>query len=152
MTNFKHIEKLSTIRIVTKPYVHSIHWISNRIIPCALDDCPACEIPNRPSRKWMVGVIDRDTNSYCIAKFGSTTMIRLKELASEEGNLENYDLAIQLTKMGSHFNRVDFQAREGWRLTEHECSRIPEDALEELARLSRPPSPEKVQRLLDSIN
>lgn len=102
------------VRIITDPYrflYHKEEFANDpskfgRKIRCATDGCPLCASGSKVKEGWVVGVIDRATNTYKLLEIGSKIYTDIQGIMETEGyeNLQEYDLIIKKNPKGGASN------------------------------------------------
>lgn len=144
------------IRIVSKPYSYMVHWIedatgTNRRVNCAMEGCPACADGNNPRQKYMIRVIDRETDEVKVVDAGVQIVGQLKALVDdpEWGKLSDYDVKVIRGKKNTQpLYTVNPCPKKA--LTADEKAKIKEAIPNtDLAKLSTPSTAEEVKAVLE---
>jgi len=74
------------------------HWVK-----CASDNCPLCLRGDKAKKKFICPIIDRKTQSYKVANFGTGLYEKIKVLVNdpEWGDVTNYDVSVVMDPKAS---------------------------------------------------
>lgn len=100
----------NVVRILTKPFQYSVHLykahinddgFGTRIVACEGSD-PLVEAGSKPKKRWLLGIIDRKTNSYKVIDISTTVFKSIQELVrdSDWGDPSQYDVDIKVDNRG----------------------------------------------------
>lgn len=154
----------NVIRCVTKPYRYQVHSFKENKDDTGYGDkimcsahhksCPVCELGDKAKRRWFVGVIDRKTQSYKILDIGAQVFKSIQEFSRDEdyGEPGKYDIDIKVDKKGGPTGYYTVIPKPPKSLSEADIRVKDEQAdVERLAMKVTPPTPERVQEILDGI-
>ena len=154
------------IRIVTKPFQYLMHkYVPNSPNYKGFGERVYSSLPNGsdplkdltgkgPTRKWLIGVIDRKTQSYKLLDMGPGIFKGVQELTrdSDWGNPSMYDISIKVDPKGGATGYYTVIPKNKKPLSPADLEIQQEADLEDLARRTTPPTPEKMQERIDFIN
>lgn len=115
--------------------------------------CPLCDKGEKPKRRWLLGVIDRETNMYKILDVSFSVFKAIHNLQSDSdwGDPTTYDISIiSNSQLGP--NRYSAVAKPKKPLSATDLAIQAEHGTDALVRRSTPPTFEQVQARLDRIN
>jgi|SRR5271165_4754314 len=152
------------VRILTLPYAYYSHTFTpsggrkfgykvNCSDPTHNVDCPLCEKLGKPTRRWFVGLIDRETNAYKILDVGYTIFKGLQLLARDADwgpSLDQMDCDL-INNPSQGAQRYSVVCKPKKPLSKDDLRIKEENGVEELARRSTPPDRETVQKRIDGI-
>jgi hypothetical protein len=115
--------------------------------------CDVCARGDKPKRRWLLGVIDRKTNSYKILDIGYSIFKELKDYASSEswGDPSKYDIDIKVDPAGgptSYYHCIPSPPKP---LTATDLVLRDEHGVEALVRRSTAPEPNFVSEKFANI-
>lgn len=164
---FMKLEKGSNIvRIITTPHLYMQHrWkpegdpasYGYRVMCSAVHgSCPICSMggdDSKAKRRWLLGVIDRKTNSYKILDVSVMVFKAVQGLVKDEdwGNPDKYDIDIKVDQTAGPAGYYTVNPKPHKPLTATDLSLKDNADLEELKRRVSPPTPDKVQERLDKL-
>lgn len=110
----------------------------------------------KAKKRWLVGVIDRKTNSYKILDISYSIFSSLKDLNGEEawGNPETYEINIKMNKNGGAAGFYTVLPTEKKPLSASDLEikkRVAEELADDLVSRCQPPTPEAVESRLEGI-
>ena len=152
------------VRVLTKPFQYYQHrWEPKGgkqygyRINCSdtqnHKDCPMCELGDKATRKWLVGVIDRDMNMWKVLDIPFTVMTALQNLQNDEDwgdDLQTYDINI-LNNPSAGAKRYSVVSKPKKPLTASDLQIKEERGTAVLVQRSDPPTRESVQGYFDHI-
>lgn len=150
----------NVIRCVTRPHQYLVHNYKEEgdsgfgaKIMCSNfhKSCPLCEAGDRPKRRWLVGIIDRKTQTYKILDMSVSVFKAIQELSRDEdyGNPEGYDIDIKVDKQGGATGYYTVIPKPKKGLSENDINIKNNVDAEDLMRRCTPLTPEKVQERMD---
>lgn len=146
----------NVIRIVTKPHEFLVHQykahendpgFGQRVMSSiAHGSDPLIELGFKPKRRWLVGVIDRESQSYKILDLSTTAFKGIQELAREEdwGDPSQYDINIKVDKDAGSQGYYTVLPKAKKPLSPADIEIKSSADLEDLKRRCTPPTPEEV--------
>ena len=153
------------VRVLTAPfqyYQHTVHFdggnkFGYRVNCSATKDnsaCPVCEKggeDGQAKRRWLIGVIDRETNTYKILDIAQSVLKGIKILNDDKdwGDPINYDIDILNSGIGAQ--RYNVVAKPKTPLSAEDLVLQGENTTDALAFRTTPPSYEKVEERLAKI-
>jgi hypothetical protein len=152
----------NVVRCVTKPHQYLVHSYKEEGDPGYGDkvycssfhkSCPLCEEGNKPKRRWLVGIIDRKTQTYKVLDISITVFKAIQELSRDEdyGNPEKYDIDIKVDKQGGATGYYNVIPKPAKPMTANDLDLKSKIDHDELLRKCTPPTPEKVAERLESL-
>lgn len=150
------------IRLLTLPYQYLVHKYKKEGDPgygnkiscsAAHGHCPVCDLGDKAKQRWFLGVIDRKTNSYKILDVSWAVYSQIKKLNSGKwGDPTKYDVSIIVDRKGGATGYYTVQPVEKSPLSVAD-QRIKDEKLDlaDLKRRASPPTPDVVQKRLDSV-
>jgi hypothetical protein len=154
------------VRIITKPFQYLVHrykpapdapGYGERILSSLPhgSDPVMDKTKQKPKRKWLIGVIDRKTQSYKILDMGTLIFKGIQELVRDTedwGDPSMYDISIKVDKQGgpSGYYAVIPKAKKALSLADVELKQQVD--LEDLAKRVTPPTPQQVKDRMDAID
>lgn len=162
---FLRLEKgANIVRIVTAPNQYSVHRYKKESDPgfgqrvmCAGKgpgfSCPLCDLGDKAKRRWLLGAIDRKTQTYKILDVGIAVLKAIQELTRDDewGEPIKYDINIQVDPNGGATNYYHVTPKLPKPLSANDVQIRDTIDLEDLRRRCVPPTPERVQERLDKI-
>jgi hypothetical protein len=159
-------EGSNEIRLLTKPHQYPIHRYKKdehdkfgQKVPCSAvhGSCPLCSHPDKEIAKvrlrWLFGVINRETGTYHVLDTSWMVFSAIMKLARGRwGDPTKYDIDIVVDKNGGASGYYNVQPIEKIPLSAADQLIKDNADMDELKRLSTPPTPDKVQKRLDKIN
>ena len=159
------------VRIITKAHQYVSHkWkpegdekgYGHRVMcskPGPGATCPLCDDktnPDRPKRRWFLGVIDRKTDTYKILDVSITVFKAIQALARDEdwGTPDKYDIDITVDRQGGATGYYTVKPKPHKALTASDLQKkemANSEGLEELKRKVQPPTFEKVEERMKKI-
>lgn len=152
----------NVVRIVTRPHQYLQHNFKEEgdtgygdKIMCSSfhKSCPLCEKGDKPKQRWLVGVIDRKTQSYKILDMSVTVLKNIQDLSRDEdyGDPSRYDIDIKVDKNGGATGYYTVIPKPPKPLSQADVELKSKADLEDLARRCQPPTPEQAQQRLDTV-
>lgn len=154
------------VRLITDPYQYWQHRVMleggkryGYRINCAGKDqgCPCCEMTEeqgqKAKRRWLVGVIDRKTNTTKILDIGYTVFEKIQALSADLdwGSPREYDLDILVNPNGGATGYYNVIAKPKKQVVS-DIVLAEEFDISELEKRTSLPTSEKVQDRLNRIN
>lgn len=152
------------IRCVTRPHQYEVHnfkeegdtGFGDKIMCSSFhkeSPCPVCALGDKPKRRWLVGVIDRKTQTYKILDMSVSVFKAIQELSRDDdyGNPEKYDIDIKVDKQGGATGYYTVIPKPPKALTATDIDIKNKVDLEDLMKKCTPPTPEKAQERLDAV-
>jgi hypothetical protein len=108
----------------------------------------------KPKRRWLIGCIDRKTQSYKILDIGVSVFKAIQELVRDDdwGDPQNYDVNIKVDKAGGPNGYYSVIPKKAKPLTAADLEIKQMADLEELKRKCTPPTPEQVEERIAAID
>ncbi len=153
----------NVVRLVTLPYQYYQHkykfdasekGFGHRIYcSAAHGSCPVCAKGDKPKRRWLLGVIDRKTNSYRILDISWSVLKSLQTLNRDEdwGDPQNYDVDIVVDPNGGPVGFYSVVAKPKKNLTAQDLVLRDQANLEDLVRRTSAPPPERVEERFQKL-
>ncbi|HUS88851.1 MAG TPA: hypothetical protein VMW91_05690 [Desulfosporosinus sp.] len=152
------------VRVLTKPHEFLMHkykthpddpGYGERVLSSIFHGRdPLMEKGLKPKRRWLLGVIDRKTQSYKILDVGPAVFKGVQKLVRNEkwGDPSQYDIDIQVDKAGgpSGYYTVIPMGHTPLSPSDLEIKQMAD--LEELKRKCTPPTPEEVDQRVAAID
>jgi hypothetical protein len=153
------------LRIITKPFQYLVHrykpapeapGFGERIyssLPHGSD--PVMDkTKEKPKRRWLIGVIDRKTQSYKILDMGTSVFKGIQELVKDEdwGEPSMYDISIKVDKNGGATGYYTVIPKGKKPLSPADLELKQQVDLEDLAKRVQPPTPEQVAARMLAID
>lgn len=156
------------LRIITDPYQYVEHRYKAegdkgygdriRCSAVAYGSCPICDMRDPktgkqlypPKKRWLLGVIDRKTNTPKILDISKSVFMALKKFNSNEriGDPKKYDINIEVDKNADPVNYYSVQNYPKEPLSEADVELKKSFNLESLKKRCVPPSPDSVKETL----
>lgn len=151
------------LRVCTKPAQYFVHQgfkddpeqkgFGDRIMCSTEDDCPVCKMNHQAKMRWLVGVIDRRTQSFKILDITQQIFEGIQALTrmEEYGATELYDLNIIVNKSAGpsgYYRVIAFPPKP---MSDADLAIKKGVDLEEMARRCQAPTNAKVQERLEKI-
>ena len=152
------------MRVVTTPHVYNVHKYKKegdtgfgQKVNCSIvhGSCPLCDLGDKAKRRWLLGVISRDTGTYKILDISWAVFSGLQKLARNTarwGDPTKYDIDIVVDKNGgaTGYYTVQPVGKEPLSVKDQQ---IKDNAnLDELKEKVTPPTPDKVRARMDRID
>jgi hypothetical protein len=156
-------EGTNLIRVLTLPHQYSQHTYAPEggkkygyRVNCSSTKetgCPLCEQDNKPKRRWLIGVIDRETNMYKILDASFTVFKGIKNLNDDPdwGDPSTYDISIINAGDQAGPTRYSAVAKPKKPLSASDLAIQAENGTDALVRRTTPPTYEQVQARLAKI-
>lgn len=153
------------VRCVTRPHQYLVHnfkeegdtGFGDKIMCSSFHKdapCPVCATGDKPKRRWLVGVIDRKTQTYKILDMSVSVFKAIQELSRDDdyGNPEKYDIDIKVDKQGGATGYYTVIPKPPKALTAADIDTKNSKAnLDDLMAKCTPPTPAKAQERLDAV-
>lgn len=166
------------MRVITKPAQYKVHtWKPSPNSPgfgdkvyCSKDlhgTCACCEtevevekkdgtkikVPNRPKKRWWLGVIDRRDQRYKLIDISENVFKMIQTYSREEdyGPPERYDINIKMDKHAAPAQYYTVLAKVPKPMTQADLDIKAGADLERLAAKCTPPTPEQVVARMNAI-
>jgi len=147
------------VRIFTLPFQFHVCWVkdasgANRKLRSALKDCPLIKRGEKLQTRWMLGVINRETNSAEILEIGSQIYNGIKKLINDGawGDPRKYDLNIVRGKPNDN-PLYTVHPRPPTELSDADKAMVEEFmGNTELGKMTQPPTAEEVSQRLAEID
>jgi len=159
----------NTVRIITKPFEYET-WLGfkpsenipegrskygERILSSIFHGKdPLMESPwnlERPTRRWYIGVIDRDTSSYKLLDISSSIFKKLQILNKLKGEPTGYDVTIVKDSNAAPANYYEVIPGDKEPMSASDIELKEQVDLEDIKRRVTPPTYEQVKVRLDKI-
>lgn len=152
------------VRIITKPHEYLVHrfkahkddpGFGERILspkPLYGSD-PIEEMGFKPQRRWLVGVIDRKTQSYKILDLSIAVLKSIQQHVRDEdwGDPSQYDFNVKVDKQGGPTGYYSVVAKPKKPLSAADLEIKQSVDLEDLKRRCTPPTVEQVRERVQAI-
>jgi len=154
----------NTIRILTKPHEYLMHryktdpndpGYGERVLSSIYHGSdPLMERGFKPKRRWLIGIIDRSTQSYKILDLGVSIFKGIQALTRDEdwGDPSQYDVDIKVDKKGGPTGYYTVTPKQPKPLTPADLEIKSQADLEELKRKCTPPTVEQVNERIAAID
>lgn len=151
------------IRVLTLPhqfYQHRHKLAENEKgfghrIKCSAKNgfCPVCAKGDKPKKRWLLGVIDRNSNTYKILEVGWSVLSDIKTYAEDDdwGDTSQYDFDIVVNPNAPAIGYYKAVAKPKKPLSAQDLVLKEQMNLEELAKLCAPPDPKAVEARLNTL-
>lgn len=151
------------IRILTLPHQYFQHKYKfdgekgyGHRINCSAKNghCPVCAKGDKPKKRWYIGVIDRQTNSYKILDISWSVLNDIQTYARDEdwGDPSQYDFDIIVNQNGGPLDYYKTVAKPKRPLSANDLAIKERDVnLEDLERRCAPPDPKKTEERFTSL-
>jgi len=150
------------IRVLTLPHQYFQHKYTfdgekgyGHRIDCSAKHgfCPVCAKGNKPKKRWLLGVIDRSTNSYKILDVGWSILSDIHTYASDDdwGDPIQYDFDIVVNPNGGPIGYYKAVAKPKRPLSAQDLVLKEQVNLEYLESRCSPPEPGQVEERLNSL-
>jgi hypothetical protein len=146
----------NVVRVVTKPHEYLVHrykaheddpGYGDRIMSSIHHGSdPLIEMGQKPKRRWLVGVIDRVSQSYKILDMSVSVFKGLQELVRDEdwGDPTQFDVDIKVDKQGGPTGYYTIIPKSKKPLSAADLDIKSQIDLEDLKRRCTPPTPDQV--------
>lgn len=154
----------NVVRVITKPHEYSVHryktnendpGFGERILSSLYHGRdPLIDKGFKPKRRWLVGVIDRRTQSYKILDMSISVFKSIQELVRDEdwGDPTQYDIDIKVDKNGGPTGYYAVVPKSKKPLSAGDLEIKQQVDLEDLKRRCTPPTPEQVEEMVKVID
>lgn len=151
------------IRIMTKPHEFKVHnWkahpddpgFGKRILAAAVAASdPLVEAGSKPKRRWLIGIVDRSTQSYKLMDISVSVLKGIQSLVRDEdwGDPTQYDINIKVDKNGGATGYYTVIPKNKKPLSAADLEIKEKIDLEDIKRRCTPLSPEKVKEIMDDV-
>ncbi len=161
-TFLKLVPGSNILRILSLPFQYYQHkykfegeknWGHRIMCSGAHGSCPVCAKGDKPKRRWLIGVIDRKTNSYRILDIGWSILKSLQTYTRDEdwGDPSKYDVDIVVDPNGGPQGYYSLVAKPAKPLSANDLLLRDKMDMDELTRRSTPPSPDKVEERFQKL-
>lgn len=157
-------EGSNVVRLLTQPHQYLVHkgikkdgdkGFGQKVYCSAIHgDCPLCKLGLKASPRWLLGVLDRKSNSYKILDISYQVFSQIRKLARKTevwGDPTKYDIDIVVDKDGGAAGYYSVQPIPHKPLSAEDQLIRDKADLEDLKRKVSPPTPEQAQKRLDKI-
>ena len=157
-------EGSNVVRLLTQPHQYLVHkgikkdgekGYGTKVYCSAIHgSCPLCSLGLKASARWLLGVIDRKTNSYKILDVSYQVFSSMRKYARKVdvwGDPTKYDLDIIVDKTGGPSGYYTVQPIPHKALTAEDQMTRDKADLDDLKRKVSPPQADFVQKRLDKI-
>lgn len=154
----------NTIRVITKPHQYLVHSGVKAVgdagfgqkIYCSMANdgkCPLCAQGLKSSARWMLGTIDRKSNSYKVLDVSGAILYGIKSLVNNAkwGDVSKYDVDVMKNSKAPPQQYYSVQPTPHSPLSASDQKIIDEADVEDLKRRVQPPTAEQVQKRLDKV-
>jgi len=150
------------IRVLTDPYQYYQHkykfegekGFGHRIYCSAKHgSCVVCAKGDKPKKRWLLGVIDRQSNAYKILDVSWSILSDIQTYASDEdwGELIQYDFDIVVNPHGGPMNYYKSVAKPKRPLSAQDLILKEMVDLADLERRCTPPDPQKTKERFENL-
>lgn len=154
------------IRLVTKPFEYWVHrykadehdpGFGERIMssyPLYGADPLMDEKGMKPKRRWLVGIIDRKTQSYKILDMSVSVFKSIQSLSRDEdwGDPSQYDIDIKVDKEGGATGYYQVSPKPKMPLSAADLELKSQADLEDLKRRCTPPTVEEMKKKIEAVH
>jgi len=152
------------VRVLTKPHEYLMYRYKSdpsdpgygeRVLSSIYHGSdPLMEKGLKPKKRWLVGVIDRSTQSYKILDIGPAIFKGIQTLVRDEdwGDPTQFDINIKVDKNGGPTGYYTVTPKKQKPLTPEDLEIKQMVDLEELKRKCTPPTPEQVAERVAAID
>jgi len=154
------------LRFVTKPHIYLSHKYKTdpnnpkdfgEKVYCSYENdknCPLCAAGDKPKRRWLVGVIDRKTNTYKILDISVAIYqsIQTYNKKKQYGDPIRYDIDIAVNKHGGATGYYNCVPSIPEPLSDADLKIVQDIDPDNLVRRTAPPTSEKVLERLNQIH
>lgn len=115
--------------------------------------CPVCAKGDKPKKRWLLGVIDRNSNTYKILDISWSVLNDIQTYARDEdwGDPIQYDFDIVVNPHGGPVGYYKAVAKPKRPLSAQDLLTKEQVNLDDLVRKCTPPDPKKVEERLTSL-
>jgi hypothetical protein len=157
-------DKNNVVRMITKPHEYMVHryktnpddpGFGERIMSSLYHGRdPLVDKGLKPKRRWLVGIIDRRTQSYKILDMSVSVFKSIQELVRDEdwGDPTQYDIDIKVDKNGGPTGYYTVIPKSKKPLSAADLDIKSQVDLDDLKRRCTPPTPEQVEELIKTID
>lgn len=155
----------NVVRILTKPHEYLSHRYKSNEKDPGFGEKVMSSLPHgrdvivdrggkRPTKRWLVGVIDRKTQSYKILDLSSSVFKSIQNLTKDEdwGNPTKYDVDIKVDKNGGATGYYAVMPKQPKPLSVDDLALSEQVDLEDLKRRCTPPTPEQMEERVRQID
>lgn len=152
------------VRIITKPYEYAVHFykaheddpgFGERILSSSYHGKdPIVDKGFKPKSRYLVGIIDRSTQSYKILDLSISAFKGIQEIVrdSDWGDPCQYDINIKVDKNGGPNGYYSVIPKSKKALSAAELEIKESIDLEDLKRRCTPPTPEQVEERMKEVD
>lgn len=152
------------VRVLTKPHEYLVHrYKANESDPgfgekvmssLAHGRDPLADKGMKPKKRWLVGVIDRKTQSYKILDMSVSVFKSVQELVKDEdwGDPTQYDIDIKVDKNGGATGYYTVMPKKPKPLSAADLEIKSQVDLDDLKRRCTPPTPEQMEERIRQIH
>lgn len=161
---YLHLEDGSNfVRALTKPHKYMCHKGVKKVgeqgygrkIPCSKENgsCPLCDKGLKPQTRYLLGVLDRRSNSYKVLDISYGVFQDIKKLNGKAmwGNPEKYDIDLVVDKKAAPSKYYTVQPVPHSPLSASEQAIRDKADLEYLKKRIEPLKAESVQKIMDKV-
>jgi hypothetical protein len=160
----KLINGENKVRIITKPHEFTVYkYKTNKedpgygqriLAPIGADRDPLKDRGFKSQKRWLVGIIDRRTQSYKILDLSPGAFKGIQELVREEdwGDPSQYDINIKVDKQAAPANYYTIIPIPKKPLNAGDLELKQQVDLDDLKRRCTPPTPEQVEERMKAID
>ena len=157
-------DKNNVVRMITKPHEYMVHryktnpddpGFGERIMSSLYHGRdPLVDKGLKPKRRWLVGIIDRRTQSYKILDMSVSVFKSIQDLVRDEdwGDPTQYDIDIKVDKNGGPTGYYTVIPKSKKPLSAADLDIKSQVDLDDLKRRCTPPTPEQVEELIKAID
>ncbi len=157
-------EGSNVVRLLTQPHQYLVHkgikkegdkGFGQKVFCSAIHgSCPLCELGLKASPRWLLGVLDRKSNSYKILDISYQVFSQIRKLARKTevwGDPTKYDIDVFVDKNGGAAGYYSVQPIPHKPLSAADQQLRDSADVDDLKRRVSPPTPENAQKRLDKI-
>jgi hypothetical protein len=122
---------------------------------CSIKDCPLCAAGDKPSRRWLIGVISRKTGTFKLLDISYAVFSQIQKYAKNTqrwGDPTKYDIDIVVDKNGGPTGYYAVQPIPKEPLSVADQTIKDSVDFDDLKRRVTPYTAEQVQKRIDKIN
>jgi hypothetical protein len=154
----------NVVRVVTRPYLYNQHKYKipgekgyGHRINCSRTDnndyCVVCSKGDRPKKRFFIGVIDRQTNTYRVLDINYGVFKNLQVYVEQDvwGDPSGYDIDIVVNPKAGSVGYYTVVAKPHTALSAADIKLREENSTDDLVRWATPPSSDKVEEKLKKL-
>ena len=154
----KLTEGTHTVRLLGKAFAFNQHFEDDVYTGVCIgeDDCPVCARGFRPSKRYLINVIDRSDGKIKVLESGKTIFAKFKMWANankmQPGGAEGPDFVIEVDIPGGkkRFAKYSVMPTQVKKLTPEEAAVVKATGLYDLRKEKPHPTPEEVEAIIEN--